>query len=200
MKKLVLMLVLAMACAPAWGSYYLTVNGQDVESAYVPIGGTATIGIWSTDTNVVLDPTSHDEYGLYHGMSLVSWTTAYGDLGGFSGRVATDIAGYRNSSYDGDGSPSVHNGWTGDYYEDPENPGTWLHNPPTEGLPTEAGKWFEYTFTNLQGEGQLALLTWGPGWTTTVGNWDSVAITAVPEPATLAILGLGALAFLRKRS
>ena len=51
----------------------------------------------------------------------------------------------------------------------------------------------------IPGAGDLFVWGHSGGASTTVASWNHVALSVLPEPATLCLLGLGGLALLRRR-
>jgi hypothetical protein len=181
MKKIAVLLLVLSVASLAQASFFLTINGQDVTSAVVPVGQSVTVGIHSTDSSVPPEPTAWGAYGMYHELTLVavppSWATGLGTL--TNGSVNANAGA--TAAITGGGTNMENNYWT------------QMNPAPTPGL------WFEWTFTNTLGDGDIYLLTWGEGWASTVGSWDSVAISSIPEPTTMTLLGLGLVALFRKK-
>jgi hypothetical protein len=180
MKRIALVLMVLAVASLAQAGYYLTINGQDVTSVNIPVGGSVTVGVHSTDATPPAEPTAWGAYGIYHTLVVTCQKTGWaGALGTLSNPVATANTGASVTAPNIWEPQSAFAGWS------VENPSDLT-----------AGKWFEYTFTNTAGAGDIHLLTWGAGWATTTFH-DTVSV--IPEPATMALLGLGALALIRRK-
>jgi len=148
---------------------------------YTPSGGPGAIG------NKVMDANLYNETaGTYVGTTLtftgvVLQNTLAGQAAQGNGVVWSTVAFIKDFAADYSSFTTV---------TAPLTPGTFSISLPTSADP---GHHIQYGFETIGSD----------VWITDVGNYGTVVITPIPEPSTVALLGLGgatALAFIRRRN
>lgn len=153
-----------------------TINDPD-PFWYQPMGGPGSVGNKSMDANMYVETT-----GVYTGQTLT-----------FEGTVLSNtLIGQTNQ---------IGNGWTSfafikDFAPDYSS-SISVAFPLTQGyffislaLQNDPNRHVQYGFETI-----------GPNvWNTDVGQYGNIQVTAVPEPAGLAVLGMGLLALRRRRA
>lgn len=188
-KLLVLMLVLAMAslasATPTITASSTTVNEGETFEIYI----TGTSGDASVLPNVAGGGYSGiiwlEYYTNYYTddahVSLNTTPTATANAAGGAAQTG-NVYDMPNYAVNFLAAPTVHG--AGDLYQEADD--------------VDVGLWFTFEVTartGLGAQGTTDIELWNIGFT---GIQDSVTITVVPEPVTIALLGLGGL-FLRRR-
>ena len=187
MKRIAVVLMMLAVASLAQAALYLTIDGQDVTSFTATVGQTYTIGLNSTDLSVLPDPSARTGDGTYGCMTIVSHDN-WGPLGENFGYMSNPVlnanmgSGAISVQY---ASPYTHVVDTGWNYANP--------------VPAAAGLWAEWTYTPVTAAvGKIEILQWDTNWASTF--YDTVEVTnIVPEPATIALLGLGAVTLFRRK-
>lgn len=194
MKKLIVVLLMIAACAPAWGRWYLTIDQgsghQEVDSITLTTGQTVTVGIWSSDLTTVTDtpPTELTTGEFYGAMTLRADNTVNDgpDFAAFSNPVINANMGVGASPIDLSGGIYAYFAHT-----------AWYQVPTP--APAAAGLWAEWTFTLGYDDfpGSIQLLTRNADysdravWDTVLVNperWYTGRVSELPEvPGALAL-------------
>jgi hypothetical protein len=157
-----------------WSAGVLTLGPNTINDPnsfwYTPSGGPGATGNKIMDANMYVETT-----GLYSGVTLT-----------FTGIVLDDSLG---SDVDGNG-----NGWTSVAFIKDFAPDYSSFVSVTAPLVNGVFSISLNTVNDATRHVQWGFETIGPDvWITDVGNYGTFQVTAVPEPSTLALLGLGLL-------
>ena len=177
-KVLVLLLVLGLAPLASAGMLSLQIGG-------VGVGATLEMGINDVLTLQVYSDGSYGSTKQYSGVLAIAPDTVHaGSRATVAWEGTTSITGVPQTAAD------AVIGWTAEPY---------VYNFKTNGAPSttpvEAGIGFTFVLEAIGGIGDTAKINL---LSDQEGLSDSVVITMVPEPMTMALLGFGGL-FLRRR-
>lgn len=155
--------------------------------------------------NVTTSYATHDGAHNHFSNNLLHWDSSYGDLehiafsevsNGYARLILSADAGWsvRLESFDLAGWPQTDQAIAYLRVLDGANNILWDANTT---VAHGAGPTHDHYAPNLVG--QTLVIEWGPNWNAGLDNVSFSQTDVVPEPATMAVLGLGALALKRRR-